>query len=226
MQNTSLKQVQHFAWSHAQPDLMIAIPPRERDEAEQSAEPGDQLEFKTVVVDHTRNDACFPPDGSVIFSANNLIEEVRAKPRLHAQRRRAGAGAEGGQNKESESSENREPLEVEERFLQDDTRLRIRDVQRHRPFRQAAAAPRRGIEKDLQRWFSRTDINSTAYARALKGYGFGRTAGSARALIENSYNAIKDEKDENERLKECWRLLIRVYIQDASSRLQKTYGTL
>uniref|UniRef100_A0A1I7SUG9 Zinc_ribbon_16 domain-containing protein n=2 Tax=Bursaphelenchus xylophilus TaxID=6326 RepID=A0A1I7SUG9_BURXY len=222
--NTSLKQVQDFTWSHNEENLLLVIPPKL--EIVEDQEIPDQLLFKTVVVDHNRNNACFPPDGSIVFCSANSVERIKPKPRVHTQRKKAVGFCDSN---DPESPTECEKIEAEciGRLHSEDGRVRVRDIQHHLPFRGThSGASNTVIEKDLQLWFARGDINRTSYSRALKGYGFGRTAGSARALIENSDRAIRDDKDESDCLKECWKLLIRIYIIEASHRVQQKYGTL
>ncbi|CAD5215178.1 unnamed protein product [Bursaphelenchus okinawaensis] len=221
--NTSLKQVQDFCWSHRKQNLLLVIPPQI--EVTEEQEDIDRLSYKIVTVDHNRNDASFPPDGSIYFCSSNSVERIKPQSRVNTQRRKA-VGFCDSNASANFSTECDTSGECLERLHSEDGRIRVNDIQHHLPFKSAQGLQYSGIEKDLQLWYSRSDINKASYARALRGYGFGRTAGSARALIENSDKAIKDDKDESECLKECWKLLIRIYILEASQKVQQKYGTL
>jgi hypothetical protein len=81
---------------------------------------------------------------------------------------------------------------------------RLEDVQKHIPFPASKNHNRVPVDRDLQSWFTRSDMNQLSITRAKLGYGFATVPGSAKgkfdmnlthliflALIENSYYAIR-----------------------------------
>ncbi|KAI6214630.1 hypothetical protein M3Y94_00291200 [Aphelenchoides besseyi] len=96
------------------------------------------------------------------------------------------------------------------------------EAQRRIPFlKYNNQAPK--VNKELQLWFTRSDINKLSLLRAKRGYGFATACGSASAITKNCYYAIRDRPEETECLKECWKMLTRIY----SSNISMTrYGTV
>lgn len=160
---------------------MVVICPRVEEQPEQEGGT-DQLIYKTVIVDHNRTNACFGADGSIVFSSNNNISEIKPKLKVRLQKKKTVGFSDPD---ETESQEKKEGGKT----VFEDNRARVYDIQRNVPFKQPVVSE--PLDAELQFWFTKGDINRMSYARAMSGYGFGKSAGSARALIESSHKAVK-----------------------------------
>ncbi|KAI6176496.1 WD repeat-containing protein mio [Aphelenchoides bicaudatus] len=122
--------------------------------------------------------------------------------------------------------EQRETGFLNEKIDYDHFESKPEEVQRHIPFLSNKKPIQPPVNKSLQLWFTRSDITMIAVTRAKLGYGFATTPGSAKALIENSYYSIRDQPNEIDCLKNCWKMLARIYSSNNSSSLLARYGTV
>lgn len=76
--------------------------------------------------------------------------------------------------------EQREQEMMNEKIDYDHFESRPQDLQRHIPFLAAKTQTRSPINKTLQLWFTRSDINQLSITRAKIGYGFATVPGSAK----------------------------------------------
>ncbi|KAI6212237.1 Zinc-ribbon-16 domain-containing protein [Aphelenchoides fujianensis] len=249
---TPLRNINHFRWCHRTPGLLIAASPCYTPVTSEDCE--EWIQVKAIYVEHERYRSTFGADGSIVYCGEEEFQQFRVKHPI-ALREKKETGfplAESGELPKEKAEElakrlkiarakptfELEPEEIDlifemeqrerdlinEKIDRNHFEAPIEDVQRRIPFlrqHQQTVA----LNKQLQLWFSRSDINQLSLLRAKRGYGFATVPGSAKAIIKNSYYAIRNRPEETECLKECWKMLTRVYSSSITTRFLTRYGT-
>jgi hypothetical protein len=167
----------------------------------------DELQLKAVVIEHERHQAYIPNDNSIIYCGQDGFRQVVCKPPIVAKERKKKSKLKGEEKerdlkqekidmaKQLKMAKSKPTFELQPEYIdlifemeqkemellnekidRDHFEVRPADLQRKIPFRSIRQdVPK--INKEVQLWFTRSDINQLSLARAKRGYGFATVPG-------------------------------------------------